>query len=259
MNTGQKKVFGTNNSSNAFFSANSKTEYVCANSSITRGVTTAPFTLDECFTRFPYIKNIANYLGITYDSGICGATLYNFIKGPSGPTYAFWTGPTGGLTFDINVLSAPADLYFDKPATECELVQNHPDLGNDWLGCMWGSPEASFSCICPYIGDKYEAYLKHRLNVATFWSTSKYAPVQRREFLDEIKYGRQAEITINGDFNLKAGQIVEIDVSAASGYPYSSQKSIINGKYWIITVKHVVTNGGTHETRLRIAQLPSAS
>jgi hypothetical protein len=259
MNTGQKKVFGTNNSNNAFLPANSKAEYVCANSSITRGMTTAPMTLNECFSRFPYIKNLSELLGLTSyhvpNGSSVGVTLYAFV-GASGSTF-FWGGATGS-TFDINTLAAPTDLYLDKPSKECELVQSNPKLGDDWLGCMWESPESSFSCICPYVGPKYDAYLKHRLNVATFWGTSKYAPVLRKEFLDEMKYGRQCEITVAGDFLLKVGQVIELNVNASSGYPYMAGNSIINGKYWIISVKHVVNSGGTHETRLRIAQLPTS-
>jgi hypothetical protein len=246
MDHGQKKVWSSNNSSDSFLPISSREGYVCANASITKGVTGAPATIQQCFERFPYIANIADALGVTLEKTVSGQKVYNF-----------WTGPGTGPAFDPSFVSNPVDLNLPKPATECDNV--NAQFGDEWLGCLWGSPEASFSCICPYVGDKYEAYLKHRLTVATFWNTPKYVPVQRREFLDEIRYGRQITITISGDFNLSLGDVVEVNVTAASGYPYGSYPSSLNGKYWVLEIKHVINSGGTHETRLKLGQMAVSS
>lgn len=241
MDHGQKKVWSSNNSSDSFLPISSREGYACANASITKGVTSAPMSIQQCFERFPYIATMADALGVTLTKTIGSEKIYNT-----------WTGPGTGPDFDPNLVSKPIDLNLPKVANECDNIDIQ--LGNDWLGCLWGSPEASFSCICPYIGDKYEAYLKHRLTVATFWNTPKYAPVQRKEFLDEMAYGRQITINISGDFSVSLGDVVEINVTAASGYPYGSYPSNLNGKYWVVEIKHVVNSGGTHETRLKLAQ-----
>lgn len=239
----QKKTWSSNDSYDAFLPISSRDGYACANISITKGFTSAPMTLQQCFERFPDIAVMANALGVRLEKTVDGQNIYNF-----------WTGPGNGPTFDqITNPLTPSDLNLTEVSRECTYA--NAVLGSDWLGCLWASPEASFSCTCPYIGDKYEAYLKHRLTVATFWNTPKYAPVQRREFLDEMEYGNKVDITVPGDYTLHPGLVVEIDVTAASGYPYVANNTPLNGKYWIIEVKHVTSSGGTHETRLKLARM----
>lgn len=241
----QKKTWSSNDSYDAFLPISSKDGYACANISITKGFTSAPMTIQECFERFPDISQMADALGIRLEKTVGNDEIYNF-----------WTGPGTGPIFDqINNPLTPGDLNLRETSKECNLVD--AVLGSDWLGCLWGSPEASFSCTCPYIGNKFEAYLKHRLTVATFWNTPKYVPVQRREFADEFEYGNRIEIVVDGDHTLHPGLVVEIDVTAASGYPYyfAAVDSTLNGKYWIIEVKQVFSSGGTHETRLTLAKM----
>ncbi len=72
MATNQIKTYGTNYSQEALYGLNSRDTYICANSSITRGVTGIPNTLDECFDRFTGIKDIATYLGFL--SGVSGSS-----------------------------------------------------------------------------------------------------------------------------------------------------------------------------------------
>lgn len=249
MSSKQIKTFGTNYSQQAFYPVTSKEAYLCANAQLTRGITSIPKTLNECFDRFEGVKNIAVSLGFLGLSGGCG-------PGNSGASYIYtlWSGatapPPGPPVF------SNLDLYFNESSPECVNVASSSDLGLEWLGCLWGVPEAPYSCTCPDIGPKFHAYAKLRLNVATFWNTPKNTPIKRAEFLDAIKYGKKANITVAGDFKLKIGQVVHLNVNAVSGFPYSSTNSILNGLYYIIGVKHVVTNSGGHETALSLTQIP---
>lgn len=263
MDSGQLKIIGSNIIKHAVLPFSSQYEYVCSNTDITRGMTTAPYTISECFSRFPSIKAIANLMGFTggYSiPGVTGTTFYNLWTGPgtgfTGPALPLSSNPSphAGITAPKG---APKDAYLHDASSECNEIygaSGATGLGDGWLGCLWGTPEASFSCICPEIQPKFEAYLKLRLNVATFWNTPKATPVKRIEFLDEFKYGPKTEIVIPGDFNIKLGQVVELSVDGASGYPYDSVNSILNSKYWVIGIKHVLTNGGTHETFLILSK-----
>lgn len=213
-------------------------EYECANALITRGATSAPNSLKECFDRFPNIKFIAEQIG--------GATFKW-----SGPIPYPTTQPTTGSTFS-------KDLLTGVTSGECELVKYHFG-SDDWLGCLWGSPAASFSCACPDIGKHYEAYLKHRLNVATFWKTPKNAPVERRQFMDLMKYLTKIEITVAGDFSVLPGNFIELYVDNHVRTPYNDGRSIMTGTFLVLAVKHVINNGGTHEMVLTIGEVPPAT
>ena len=235
---GKIVTLGSNVLSTPIGNFGARGEYVCANAQITQGVTSTPASLDDCLTRFPKIAAIAEAVGITGS-----ASLWSFpgISGPDGFTY-------------------PIDIYLGTASNECMKIESNTELGPDFFGCLWGLPEAPFNCSCPEIGEKFEAYLKLRLNVATFWNTPKATPVKRKEFLDALKYARKLTINIAGDYSIKVGNFVEILANNISGYPYYSGGSVINGIYWVLGVKHVFTNSGTHETILTLSDiLPSTS
>jgi len=250
MTTRQIKTYGTNYGQEALYGLNSRDVYICANSSITRGVTGIPDTLDECFDRFSEIKKTATFLG--FIKGASGASGNAGTSGGKKYNYTLWTGSTLPNPNLTNTFT-PVDTYLNKPSVECDQINS--TLSQSWLGCLWGTPEASLSCTCPDIGPNFINYLKLRQNVATFWNTPKITPIKRVEFLDALKYGQKADFTVAGDFNLKIGQVVYINVSAASGYPYANTSSPLNGYYYIIGVKHVVTTQ-THETALSVTQIP---
>lgn len=230
--TNQIITYGTNQSQQAFYSVNSKSAYECANAQITRGATAIPNTLTDCFNKFPAVRDIAEAMGFTLSN--------------------MWNGQATVPSFNT---SNPEDLYFDTSATECTLVNTHPDLGPEWMGCLWGTPSAPYSCTCPEVRPNYEAYIKHRLNVASFWNTPVETPVKRSEFVDALQYGRKVNVTIAGDFNIKVGQVVNLRLNGISGYPYASSPSVLNGLFYIVSLKHVVTNSGTHETALELSQI----
>jgi hypothetical protein len=229
MSAGKRVTYPGNYSQNALGTFGSKDQYICANAEITRGATPPPSSIEECFNRFSKVKDLAEIFGVTLGS-------LTSIAGVSGFTY-------------------PTDLYTGITCSECNAVKDNTNLGNDWLGCLWGLPETPYSCTCPEIGDKFEAYLKHRLNIATFWNTPKDAPVKRKEFLDSLKYARKINITIAGDFKIRPSDVVELRISNLSGYPFATPGSVLNGMYWVLGVTHVLTNTGTHETALKLSQI----
>ena len=235
MTTEQTKqifTYGANETQQAFYSVNNKGVYECANAQITRGNTSAPNTLQECFTKFPSVKDIADSMGFD----------------PSNT----WDGQVTIPSFNT---SAPENLYFGTSTTECNKINLHPNLGPAWMGCIWGTPSAPYSCTCPEVRPYYEAYIKHRLNCASFWATPVETPVHRAEFVDALQYGRKVNVTIAGDFNLKVGQVVNVRLNGISGYPYASAPSYLNGLFYIVGIKHVVTSSGTHETAMELSQI----
>jgi hypothetical protein len=212
----------------------SKDEYICANAQIVQGVTSTPASLEECFARFPGILSIATAVGVTGSASL-------------------WSFP--GITYGPEGLTYPLDIYLGTGSNECQEIKNNSNLGSDFFGCLWGVPEAPYNCSCPELGSKFEAYLKHRLNVATFWNTPKATPVKRKEFLDALKYAKKLTINIAGDYSIKVGCYVEILANNISGYPYSAGASVLNGIYWVLGVKHVFINSGTHETILTLSDI----
>lgn len=247
MSTKQIETYASNSPQQSIFGPGSRDVYQCANSSITRGISAPPETLNQCFDEYYSVLKIAQGLGFV--TGFTGAS------GASAATYGYnlWQGASTPAK-SIEEIFKPIDIYLNDPPNECEEVTSI--LGLDWLGCLWGTPSTAFSCTCPDVGPNYHNYLKLRLNVATFWNTPKSAPVKRQEFLDAIKYGKKADVTVAGDFNLKIGQVVSLNVNAVSGYPYSSTNSVLNEEYYIIGVKHVITNSGGHETYLSLSKIP---
>lgn len=255
----QITTIGTNLPQHAFYPVNSRHVYECANSSVSRGVTGIPQSIQECLRRFPGVRNIAEAVGFFNSKG----ASFGWATTPSGTSYAqyisggytLWSGNTSDPPAN-NVLnsSAPVDMFFSNSSDECLQVQAVLN-DTDWFGCLWGTPSAPYSCTCPDIGPKYEAYIKHRLNVASFWNTPVETPVKRTEFVDALQYGRKIDVTVAGDFNLKIGQVVNMRLDGVSNFPYASRPNYLNGLYYITGIKHVITNSGTHETALALSTI----
>ena len=234
----QIKIYPYTKAKNALFPLASRDQYECANAYITRGVTSTPSTIEECFKSFPSVKSIGDAIGITGSQSL-------------------WLGPASPSTTEVRA-GQLIDLLTGITSAECSQIKS--TLGDAWLGCLWGTPQAPFSCTCPEVGEKFQAYLKHRLNLATFWKTPKNVPVLRQAFLDELKYQTQVEITIAGDFNLHPGMLVEIQVdSLKTKAPNKVELSIFTGIYMIVAVRHVINSGGSHETSLSLSYIPPAN
>ena len=230
--TNQIKIYPYTISKSALTPVTSRDAYECANSEITRGLTASPNSLQGCFDSFPAIKTIAQGLGVL----------------PSN----LWLGSTGSVPKKGTLVIR--DLLTGITGGECEGIKS--SLGQSWLGCLWGTPEAPFSCVCPEVGSNYEAYLKHRLNIATFWKTPVKVPVNRREFLDGLKYQSKVDLTVAGDYNIRPGVMVELLVDHPTRTPINTGTSIFSGLYMVLSVKHILNSGGTHETALTVTQIP---
>ena len=254
MSSNQIYTYGTNQGQEAFYPVISRDTYECANSSITRGVTSIPGSIEECFEKFSKVRDIAEAIGF-YKGAVEES---EGVSGSSGG-FSLWEGPTGcPPAINRYTSSLPVDIYFDTSNEECNKINSN--LGGAWLGCLWGTPSAPYSCICPEVNPNYEAYIKLRLNVASFWNTPVETPVKRAEFIDALKYGPKIDVTIAGDFNLKVGSIVNLRINGISSRPYSDVTPSANGSYYITGIKHVITNSGTHESALALTQLaPLAS
>jgi hypothetical protein len=232
--TKQIITYGTNSSQEAITSVTSRSSYECANAKITRGVTLAPNSIEDCLNSFPDVKKIADAIGFT-----TGNLNLNDSVCPEG----------------LSGSSGPFNLLLENSSLECREVYASSDLGEEWLGCIWGTPNAPYSCVCPDVKSKYEAYIKFRLNDAAFWNTPVETPVKRAEFMDAFKYASKITATIAGDFLLKVGTLVYVRLTAVNKFGIASTESYLNGYYYITGLKHVVTNSGTHETALFLSSI----
>jgi hypothetical protein len=222
------KTVGASRIQTAENTLSSRDSYTCANAQITRGLTHQPASIWECYNRFPNVEAIGLALGVD--------PILDYL----------WYGPTGASADIEN--GVPYDLLTGVTMEECNQVLDI--LDDTWLGCLWGSPEAAFSCNCPDVGEKYGDYLRFRLNDATFWNTPIITPPVRREFLDSLKYGKKINFIIAGDFGVRPGDIVEVSANAISGYSTEISPAIISDKYYVASVKHTLTNSGVHETAI---------
>jgi len=226
----QIKTIGATKINYAKNTISSHDSYMCANALITRGVTSAPETLNDCFERFPNVALIASNLGVS-------STMW---AGPGSPP------PEGSVPTIF-------DPLLGITSEECEKVKNV--LGESWLGCLWGSPMAPFSCTCPDVGQNYVNYLKLRLSDATFWYTPIDAPVMRNQFAELINHGEKISIDIAGDFRIKPGNVVELKVDNMAAYSNTIPVSILSKKYYVLSVKHTISNSGVHETKLVLSDI----
>lgn len=220
----QIKTIGATKTSLAMNTVSSKETYDCANAQITRGLTGQPSTLAECKDNYPNIAEIASALGVCMSSPLVLPPIPNSLP-----------------TIHDTLLGNDVDLK------ECIEIQKR--LGTDWLGCLWGSPMADFSCTCPDVGENFDKYLKLRLNVATFWNTPIETPAKRSEFLDAIKFGNKTTIVVGGTFLVKPGDVIEIKADNIAAYQYSGS-SFLSKKYYVISVKNMVSSAGVHETAI---------
>jgi hypothetical protein len=93
--------------------------------------------------------------------------------------------------------------------------------------------------------------------VATFWNTPIYVPPQRNEFSDSLQHSKKINITVAGTFDVKPGDVIELRVNNMSAYPspISGTESILNDKYYVLTIKHTITSTGVHETYITASKI----
>jgi hypothetical protein len=83
-------------------------------------------------------------------------------------------------------------------------------LGQEWLGCVWSSPENTGSCNCPEIGDKFMDYLAYSRTYATFWSTPAKTPLYRNTQYN-LLFAQTLQVIIPRNENIKIGSIVSVE------------------------------------------------
>jgi hypothetical protein len=209
----------------------SRQSYECANPFITRGVTNAPRSYEECINTSLYNTSVLD--------------IVNKIGG-----FPSWSGPPAISGTPTTIPSTLIGL--ESP--ECAAIPGVMG-SSEWKGCFWSASDSIFSCDCPSIGSKYPNYVKLRLNAATFWNTKRETPVIRKKFLDAITYGKKITFVIAGDFTIRPGAIVNIYADAISGYSIDITNSILSKKYYVISVKNTATNSGVQETAVTAVEL----
>ena len=142
----------------------------------------------------------------------------------------------------VGITSAKPDSYGKEPSTlelqllesqiyECELVKNHPQLGEKYLGCVWDDPESTYNCTCPKIGKNFPEYMKYNRTNATFWETPLETPLYRTAQM-ALFNANKIQISVAGDLSLVPGWV--IDLKAKIG----DKPKRFSGKWLITTIKH---------------------
>lgn len=135
---------------------------------------------------------------------------------PNAPVYT--TGCTAGNPYcncpaQDRKPNAPEPSYLElykleQELKECSLIEQH--LGQEWLGCVWSSPENTGSCNCPEIGDKFMDYLAYSRTYATFWSTPAKTPLYRNTQYN-LLFAQTLQVIIPRNENIKIGSIVSVE------------------------------------------------
>lgn len=99
----------------------------------------------------------------------------------------------------------------EQDIKECDLIEEV--LGEDWLGCVWGKPSDPLNCNCPCIGTRFLDYLKYSQTYCTFWETPPERPLLRNAQMMLIN-ANKIVITVNGDFTLRPGTKISLNLGA---------------------------------------------
>jgi hypothetical protein len=123
----------------------------------------------------------------------------------------------------------------EEEIKECDLIEKV--LGEDWLGCVWGDPTNKLNCNCPCIGKNFLDYLKYSETYCTFWNTLPQRPLYRNAQMLQITANKIA-ITVNGDFTLRPGMLVYLDLGKKR---YSGKWLVSRIDHDIAKTKHLMT------------------
>lgn len=119
------------------------------------------------------------------------------------------------------------------------------NMGSDYLGCHIEDPDAFFSCDCPKVGKKFPKLLKFATKNSTFWNTDLRTPLARNAFT-KLLTAFKISITVNGNFRLFPGAIIEIVDTPLLGFQFNNPK--IAGKWLVLSTKHNIGKDRQHET-----------
>lgn len=147
----------------------------------------------------------------------------------------------------VGLTAADPSSYGKEPSTlelqllesqiyECELVKAHPQLGEEYLGCVWDDPESPYNCICPKMGKKFPEYMQYNRTNATYWSTPLEAPLYRNAQM-ALFNSNKIQIRVAGDLSLITGDVVELKASI------SNKPKRFSGRWIVTTIKHIFNPG----------------
>lgn len=150
-----------------------------------------------------------------------------------------------GVTFKPQE-AEPSDSQLDAAFENlkgCSFISDN--MGNDYLGCYIEDPDAFFSCNCPKVGKKFPKLLKFATKNSTFWNTDLRTPLARNSFT-KLLSAFKVSITVNGNFRLFPGAIIEIVDTPLLGYQFNTPK--LSGKWFVLSAIHSIGKDRQHET-----------
>jgi hypothetical protein len=200
----------------------------------------ASSTLDLLINAYDYL----------YGGNSSNESLYRVINS-AGDTLGEFTSREDAQDF-INSLDPtpePTDEELEELLQQskyCDLIKE--ELGEDYLGCDWNDPDSSHSCSCPLIGSKYSDWKKYSQTYSTFWNTPKQTPLLRNAQMTLLT-AQKAQAIVNGDFSIRPGAIINLEISNPNGGLKSS-----SGKWMIIEIEHSIFGVNAHRMVLTLVR-----
>lgn len=136
----------------------------------------------------------------------------------------------------------------------CSFISDN--MGNQYLGCFIEDPDAFFSCDCPRVGKKFPKLLKLATKNSTFWNTDLRTPMARNSFT-KLLGAFKISITVNGNFRLYPGAVIEIIDTPLLGFQYNTPK--LAGKWLVLNAQHTIGKDRHHETTYVLSAIANAS
>lgn len=136
----------------------------------------------------------------------------------------------------------------------CSFISDN--MGNQYLGCFIEDPDAFFSCDCPRVGKKFPKLLKLATKNSTFWNTDLRTPMARNSFT-KLLGAFKISITVNGNFRLYPGAVIEIIDTPLLGFQYNTPK--LAGKWLVLNAQHTIGKDRHHETTYVLSAIANDS
>ena len=146
---------------------------------------------------------------------------------------------------EVEVTPEPTDdeLHeLEKESKYCELIEE--ELGEEYLGCDWNNPDSPESCSCPNIGPKYKEWKRYSQTYSTYWNTPKEVPLLRNAQMTLIT-SQRAVATVNGDFSIRPGSIIDVEVDYQDKDNGVSLKSS-SGRWLVAEISHNIEGANVH-------------
>lgn len=132
----------------------------------------------------------------------------------------------------------------------CTLIEE--SLGPEYLGCDWEDLDSPLSCSCPKIGPKYKDFKKYSRTYSTFWNTPKDQPLLRNAQMTLLT-AQKAEAVVQGDFSIRPGAIITVEVSQEDLRGNSELKGS-SGKWLVAEISHTISGTNAHSMILTLVR-----